>query len=331
MPLKKERIIEIFEQIKALRVAVIGDFALDFYYEINQQTSEYSVETGKEVFWARNPKTSLGGAGNVGANLAALGVGSIFPFGFIGNDLFGREILNLFNRIGANDKNILHVKYWNTCTYTKPLETNKEQNRIDFGTNNECDEADFEHLLSNLEMQLHNLDLLIINQQFPKPLLTESRIEKLNLLFEKHPSCKVIADLRTNGLSIQNTVLKVNVDEMAKLLNINNLAEENEKDCSVFIKKLSEITHNYILLTRGEFGIMFYDKKEVYQSNALKINEEIDTVGAGDTVVASFSTAYQSGASIAESLEIANLAASVSIRKLKQTGTASLKEILELV
>lgn len=331
MPINSERILEIFDKIKELKVAVIGDFAVDFYYEIDQNTNEYSVETNKEVHWAKNPKTSLGGAGNVCANLAALGVKSIQPLGIIGNDIFGREMLDLFNKIDADSNNISQLSNWNTCTYTKPIDNNIEQSRIDFGTNNECDESDFNHILEKLEKQLPNLDLLIVNQQFPKPLLNEKRIEKLNGIIEKYPNCTIIADLRANGLAIRNSILKVNTDELAKLLNISDLHEKNNSDCEANIIKLSRKIDCEILLTRGEFGIMFYDKKEIFQSDAIKIKAEIDTVGAGDSVVASFATAYQSAASILESLEIANLAASISIQKLKQTGTASLNEILELV
>ncbi len=331
MPINKNSITEIFNKIKQLKVGIIGDFAVDFYYEILQKTDEISLESKKEVFWAKNPKTSLGGAGNVVANLAALGVKNIIPFGIIGDDIFGREFVNFLDKIEANISNIKILNDWDTCTYTKPIENEIEQNRIDFGTNNECSELDFDGILIDLEKQLIDLDLLIINQQFPKPLLTANRIEKLNAVFKKYPNCQVVSDLRTNGLSIRNSILKVNADELAKLINSNTLLEKNSQDCEESIVKLSKTIDCEILLTRGEYGIMFYDKILIYQSNSIQLNTEIDTVGAGDTVVAAFATAYKSGVNINESLEIANLAAAVSIQKIKQTGTASENEIIKLI
>lgn len=330
MLLNQTRISEIFTKIKQLKVAVIGDFAVDFYYEIAQKTGEISLETNKEVFWAKNPKTSLGGAGNVCANLASLGVGNINPFGIVGNDIFGREMKSLLNNIDADIENIIVLNNWNTCTYTKPIDQNIEQNRIDFGTYNSIEDDIFGSLLENLEKQLPKLDLIIINQQFPKPILTEIRIEKLNNLFKKYPNCMAVADLRTNGLAIRNSILKVNVSELAQLLSIDYLDEENSLNCEKNIIKLAEKIDCKILLTRGKAGIMFCDKIKIYHSNTIEINNEIDTVGAGDTVVASFATAYKSSSNIVESLEFANLAASVSIQKLKQTGTASEAEILKL-
>lgn len=331
MPLNQARISEIFTQIKQLKIAIIGDFAVDFYYEILQKTNEISLETKKEVFWAKKPKTSLGGAGNVCANLAGLGVKNINPVGIIGQDIFAREMKNLFEKIGANHENIIELNNWDTCTYTKPIDGNCEQNRIDFGTNNSIEESVFDKLLGNLEKQLPSIDLIIINQQFPKPLLTEIRIEKLNNLINKYPKCIALADLRTNGLAIRNSILKVNVSELAQLLLISDLEEENEQDCKKNIVKLAQKIDCQILLTRGKEGIMFHDKKSIYQSNALKIDNEIDTVGAGDTVVSAFATAYKSTGNIVESLEIANLAAAVSIQKIKQTGTASEGEIVDLI
>ncbi|MES2796886.1 MAG: PfkB family carbohydrate kinase [Bacteroidota bacterium] len=331
MPLDKSRISDISTKIRALKVAVIGDFAVDFYYSLNQNSLEFSLETKKEVFWGSNPKTSLGGAGNVCANLAALGVKQLTPFGVIGNDIYGREMLSLLERIGAARENIIAVNLWNTCTYIKPIEMGIEQNRIDFGTHNHLEEEIFDLLLASLKNNLESLDILIINQQFPKPLLTENRIEKLNAIISHYSHCLCLADLRNNGLSVRNSILKVNVDELAKLLNIRYLNEENTDDCEKYSRLLAEKIQCPLLLTRGKQGILFYDLQNSYQKTALKIDSEIDTVGAGDTVVAAFATAYKTGASIDESLEFANLAAAVSIQKLKQTGTASEKEIIELV
>jgi bifunctional ADP-heptose synthase (sugar kinase/adenylyltransferase) len=249
----------------------------------------------------------------------------------VGEDIYAREMKSLFENIGANFENIIELNTWDTCTYTKPIERNHEQNRIDFGTNNSLDESFFEELLANLEKQLRTIGLIIINQQFPKPLLTEIRIQKLNVLINKYPNCMTLADLRTNGLAIRNAILKVNVSELAHLLLIGDLEEENERACEKNIVKLSEKIDCQILLTRGKEGIMFYNKQNIYQLNALKIDNEIDTVGAGDTVVSAFATAYKSTGNIVESLEFANLAAAVSIQKLKQTGTASAAEIIDLV
>lgn len=63
--MNSNRLKEILSQIQKIKIAVIGDFAVDFYFQENTNTSEFSVETGKNVFWGYKPKAYLGGAGNV--------------------------------------------------------------------------------------------------------------------------------------------------------------------------------------------------------------------------------------------------------------------------
>jgi len=58
---------------------------------------------------------------------------------------------------------------------------------------------------------------------------------------------------------------------------------------------------------------------------------EIDIVGAGDAVSANLAAAIAAGASLNETLELANAAASVVIHKLGTTGTASVGEIEKLL
>lgn len=332
MPLQPTEIKQIFQQIKHLKVGVIGDFAVDYYYEINKQTEEFSIETGKEVHWGKKPKTSLGAAGNVVQNLAALGINDIQVFGCVGNDVYGREMQYLLQKINVDTANLKCLsENWDTCTYTKPISVNGEENRLDFGTHNELSAEVFDEILQNLDLALPSLNILIINQQFPNPLLTPQRIEQLNTLFSKHSNCLYVADLRSFGLSIKNVILKVNTEELARLVSIENLEEANELACIEQGKALLASIGGSLLVTRGEYGITYISANETQTIEALKLNTELDTVGAGDTVVASFSASRGTGTSITNSLEIANLAAAVTVQKLHQTGTATLEEILNLM
>lgn len=329
MPINKREIEVIFRRISTLRVGVIGDFAVDFYYDVNYHTNEYSVETNKEVFWASKPHSSLGAAGNVVNNLSALGIKNIQVFGCIGNDIYGREMQSLFHDINANTQHLKILnRDWDTCTYTKPMTNDGESNRLDFGTNNQLADNLFNELLDTLAQALPKLDVLVINQQFPNPLLNPKRIEQLNSLIAQYSDCLFISDLRAYGHCIKNTILKVNTEEMARLLKIHQIDEADESACIRHGKTLQAQIGDCLIVTRGEHGILYLDKEETQNVKAVTIENEIDTVGAGDTVVASFSASRGAGASIQESLEIANLAAAVTVQKLRQTGTATLAEIL---
>ena len=178
----------LFQRFSTIRVGVIGDFALDLYFTLQTQTGENSLETGREVFWGSHPKASLGAAGNVVQNLVSLGVSRIQVIGCVGDDLFGREMIHLFNTMGV-DTSHLHTitETWDTCLYTKPNQNGREANRIDFGTDNALPDALFANLVAGLEQTLADLDVVIVNQQFANPLLNKSRMDVLNDLIARFP------------------------------------------------------------------------------------------------------------------------------------------------
>ena len=323
-------LIAVFEKIKHLRVGVIGDFAVDFFFNLQTRTGEFWVETPKVGFWAIGAKASLGGAGNVVQNLSALGVQHLKVFGCVGDDVFGREIQHLFRKVNVNiDALQILSNGWDTCTYTKPMSAEGEENRLDFGTDNVLSENTFEQMVRDLEAALPQLDVLIINQQFANPLLNPSRINALNRLSSRFPNCQVLADLRDFGGNIRGATLKVNTDEIARILKVS--VSKDLGTCITQSRQLQAIIKAPVLITRGEKGILYVDKDETCQVRVIPLEGPLDTVGAGDTVVAAFAAARGVNSSIFEALQIANLAAVVTVQKLQQTGTACLEEILEVI
>ena len=80
------RLQEIVERFPRLRIAVIGDFFLDKYLDIDPSLAEVSLETGKSVHQVVGIRHSPGAAGTVVCNLAALGTGTLHAIGFTGDD-----------------------------------------------------------------------------------------------------------------------------------------------------------------------------------------------------------------------------------------------------
>lgn len=318
---------ELFDRIATLRIGVIGDFAVDFYYEIEKKTGETSLETGLDVHWGRRPRTAPGGAGNVVQNLAALGVGRVSTFGGVGDDLFGREMRALFDaqRVDATHLRTM-APGWDTCTYTKPLRPEGEDHRLDFGTHNRLAAGDFGALLGALETALPHLDALILNQQFPNPLLNEARLNRLLKLLARFPAVRVVADLRDFGKAVRGATLKVNTAELARLL-----GEHPAPDLATCVgqaQTLRRTTGGPVVVTRGAEGILYVDDRETTAVPGLRLTGPLDTVGAGDTVVAALTATLAAGASPAQALDLANRAAAVTVQKLGQTGTATAEEIL---
>src|SRR2546421_1604928 len=112
----------ITERYGGLSIAVLGDFCLDRYLEIDPARQEVSLETGLPVHNVVNVRAQPGGAGTVLNNLAALGVGTIFPVGFAGDDGEGYELRRaLASQSGVRLDHFLQTSERHTFTYCKPL------------------------------------------------------------------------------------------------------------------------------------------------------------------------------------------------------------------
>ncbi len=101
--MKEDRFAEIVGRYSGLRVALVGDFCLDRYLEIDPARAETSIETGLEVFNVARVRSQPGGCGTILNNLSALGVGKVFLVGFAGEDGEGYELMHALGQVGCVD------------------------------------------------------------------------------------------------------------------------------------------------------------------------------------------------------------------------------------
>ena len=313
-----------------LRAAVLGDFCLDAYWILDTENTEFSVETGLPVRRVRSQRYSLGGAGNVVANLIDLGVGHVQAIGVFGPDPFGGELLRLLRERGADvtDSMILDHQ-WQTMAYTKPHCGEEEESRIDFGAFNSLSESTVRSLMRALETAASDNDVIVLNQQVPTGLSNPLVIEQINHVIGRHPETTFVVDARHHPDLYQGAVLKLNMKEAADFLNDPGEDFPIEKAREI-ARKIAARTGKAAFLTRGDRGILVADSGLVHEIPGILIAEKTDPVGAGDTVVAAISAGLASGQEPRSVARLANLAAAVTVRKLQTTGTATPAEILAL-
>jgi len=320
----KNRMGEIFKKIRDLKVGVLGDFALDVYFQQNTQTGETSLETGKPVFHASQLKAAPGAAGNVVANAAALKPKALYALGVVGPDLFGQELFRALSRVGANTRGlIIQEKEFQTFTYVKPHEGRKESSRLDFGAGNRVLKETKEKMKDLLKSLTKDLDVLILNQQFSNPTLDSPLLESVD------PNCFTVADFRHLGQCQKPGTIKANIFEVARYLKMPAFNPLSSSECGQHGLFAHKRLGSPLLLSRGEAGLMFFEDGKYIEIPGVFTLGEVDTVGAGDTCTAVFACAKRAGASGAEAAAIANLASAVTVQKIFQTGTASPDEILE--
>ena len=323
----------IIEQTSNVKIAVIGDFCLDAYWFIDESKSEISVETGNTTQPIRQQKYSLGGAGNVTNNLAAMGVGDVRAFGVIGDDPFAAAMVALMQKAGIKTNNLLtQQNNWSTHVYAKPYILDVEQNRIDFGNFNKLSNAVANQLIQNLKNEIPEVDVVIINEQVISGIHTNYFKKKLVDLIQQFPDKIFIVDSRNYSDFYDGAYRKMNDTEAANLAGI----EKDPSDMVLYseVKMAAEVLFEKfkkpLFITRGARGSMIINKNGITDIFGLLIISKIDSVGAGDSYLAGAAATLAAGHSMELAAEIGTFVAGVTVQKLFQTGTASPEEILQI-
>ena len=329
----------IAQRYSGLRIAVVGDFCLDRYLEIDPARQEISLETGLPVHNVINVRAQPGGAGTILNNLSALGIGDIYSIGFIGDDGEGFELWRaLENRAGVRMKYFVKTSERHTFSYCKPLvlapsKPPVELNRLDLKNWTPTPEPLQELLIKHLRTVADLLNAIVVLDQVDLPetgVVTQKILGVIEAIAKAKPELVILADSRRGLGAFPPVKFKMNAAELRALADAKN--ELNLDEIKAAAAALAGRNGQPVFVTLAERGLLGAMPDGVTEHvPALPVRGEIDIVGAGDAVTANLTAALAAGADLRESLEIANAAASVAIHKLGTTGTASIAEIAELL
>ena len=340
--ISEARLKTILNQFHDQRILVIGDFYLDAYWYIDKVRSTLSLETP----WHTNPvvdqRYSPGAAGTVTNNLKALGVGTVYTLSVIGEDGFGGTLLNCLEANGCLTDFMIQVPEWVTPTYLKPMHrgyegVETEGPRFDIENQSPMEETVENAVIDALQACIPLVDGVIVGDQMPLEnlgVLTNRVREELCKLALAFPEKIFFADSRTRIGAYRNVIIKPNRFEAKRATQPEWSGQEVDmaeaKLCTVVLAKQ---TQNTVYVTLGENGILVYCEDELTHIPGIPIDDEIDPVGAGDSVsaglVATLCSLRASQEAAAEAAYVGNLVASITVTKIGTTGTASPTEILE--
>ena len=329
--MNKQLVDNILSKAKTAKIAVIGDFCLDVYWFLNEIATERSLETGLSTWPISLQKYSLGGAGNIVNNLHALGCTDLLAFGVIGNDLWGEKLMQKLNELNVNSEGmIIQEKCWDTPSYVKPYKDNNELNRIDFGNFNKLDTETLNCLLPLIEKNIQNQDIVIISQQIEGSLFVDEFIKMMLILINKFCDTLFIVDSRHNSDDFPCAKLKLNDFTAESMVNNKTYTGDciTRRNAIKTAKKLSKKLKKTIFITRGINGCILVDEGEIKEIPSMNVTGRVDTVGAGDSMLAGICLGLVSGQDAYNSACLGNLAAAVTIQKLYQTGTVSPEELV---
>jgi rfaE bifunctional protein kinase chain/domain len=320
--------------ISNARVTVLGDYCLDAYWTVVPDESEISIETGLPVRRVSAQRYSPGGAGNVANNLKALGAAEVRSVGLLGADFFGTELIRLLKAAGIHTEGLLQTgDSWQTPVYAKPYWNGQELNRFDFGVANRLSSVLTAQLLTALDDAVANSTAVIINQQLDASYLAPEMIGGINKIISRNPNVLFLIDSRKHADAFTGAVLKLNAHEASKLVGknhpLNRVIYRDEARADA--RAISAKTGRPVFVTRGAQGMIVANAGSVQEFPGIQIIGKTDPVGAGDTVVASLAAMLGCCTDVEMAAGVANLAASITVRKLHTTGTATPAELREVV
>jgi len=328
--MEKKELEKLLHDIANVKIAIAGDFCLDAYWFIDESKSEISVETGRMTRPIRTQKYSLGGAGNVANNLAAMGVRNIYAFGVTGIDPFADEMKKIMQKAGIHTDYLLTQEDgWYTHVYAKPYVGDDEEGRIDFGNFNQLTDNKADELLQKLSDLLPEMDMVIINEQVLSGIHTPYFRENLVKLIGKFPEKMFITDSRHYNEQYTGSLRKMNDSEAAILCGMKRDTTEDvsyEEVCEAG-KTLFERFGKPLFITRGSNGSIVINSDGIDEIPGLMILSRVDTVGAGDSYLAGVAAALGAGYDLKTAAGLGSFVAGVTVQKLFQTGTATPEEI----
>jgi rfaE bifunctional protein kinase chain/domain len=321
-----------------LTIAILGDFCLDRYLEIDPAYKEISIETHLPVHNVVNVRAQPGGAGTILNNLAALGVGTILPVSFYGNDGEGLELFAALNqRPGVRLDYMVRTDQRRTFTYCKPLIVTSGQppielNRLDFKNWSPTPLALQSELCERLQDAARKVDAIIVLEQVDVPetgVVTKAVLKGLQRIVEEKPELLVVSDSRRGLQGYPPVTLKMNAAELKALTG--RTGNDSLDALKQTAAELARERGRSVFVTLAERGMVGASAKgEMEHVAALPVRGPIDIVGAGDAVTANLASALTAGSTLREAMELASAAGSIVIHKLGTTGTASVAELQEL-
>lgn len=330
-----ERFEELAERCRTLRLAVVGDFCLDRYFEIDPALAEVSIETGLPVHNVINVRAQPGAAGTILNNLVALGVGEIFPVGFCGEDGEGYELLRALRTLrGVNAEHFLQTPQRRTFTYGKPLILEpglppRELSRLDAKNWTPTPPEVTAILRRSVALLRPQVDAVILMDQVDAP---ETGVVTSGLLAEFGEGASgqpVIADSRRGLRDFPPVIFKMNAAELSALTGMSADAPVLEIQCAA--AELAARNDRAVFVTMAERGLIgALPDGQIEHVPALPLRGPIDVVGAGDSVTANLTAALAAGATLREALQLAALASSIVIHQLGTSGTATFAEMAAL-
>ncbi len=304
---------EIVGRFHGRSVAVVGDVMLDHF--LVGHVERISPEAPVPVVRFSRDDYRLGGAANVGHNIASLG-GVATIVGLVGADAAADELRRQLAAIGLGARGLVADAARPTTKKMRVVTTRNQQvARIDHESDADVAGDACAALVASARAAIAASDAVVLSD-YRKGVVCPDVIaaavagavaRKVPLLVDP----KVAQAERYRGASL----ITPNHHE-AELMTQTTIRSSG--DAARAARRLHEQTGANVLITRGEHGMWIFDATTttaVEASLPAVAREVADVTGAGDTVIAVLALALAAGAPLLDAARLANAAAGLVVAR----------------
>ena len=331
----RSRLDQILSRFPSATIAVVGDFFLDKYLEVDPALSEVSLETGLEARQVVRVRCQPGAAGTIVSNLSALGVGRVVCIGFVGDDGEGFELVRGLRQMGAETSGLMVWRDRCTPTYCKTLTREggglRELERVDTKNREPIPDELDEALVGELRHAALEASGVLAQDQVQEAecgAITARVRDALAELATQHPEKVWFGDSRTRIGEYRNLIVKPNREECCAAVHAGSPAHDSHgaQQCA---RELSRRAGRAVYLTLGDQGMALVTPESASVIPTARLQGELDIVGAGDSATAGIVSALCAGATPEEAAVMGNIVASVTVQQIGTTGTATPEQVRE--
>ena len=320
MDLKRLR--QILDRATGKRILVIGDLMLDEF--VWGKVGRISPEAPVPVVEVTGESFFPGGAANVARNLREF-LDKVSVIGLIGKDRSGQQLRQLLAERKIDISDSIEDEKFPTIVKTRIIARHQQVVRVDREKIARLSTAQIGNVVAAVRKKLASFDAIIF-EDYGKGFITRELVSQIAR--EARAAKKIVtADPNPHNLIDWSGMTAVKPNRTEAFL----AAGIPDRDSGASPKKDVDLVHagkdllqkwgaQYLLVTLGEHGVMFFEKGKRPHHIPTKARDVFDVSGAGDTAIAMLTLALVCNATPLEAAQIANYASAVVVGKL---GTAT--------
>ncbi|WP_196594247.1 ribokinase [Pectinatus sottacetonis] len=298
------------------KILIIGSLNMDFAIHTARIPAEGETVTGETLSLIPGGKGANQAytAGKLGAEVSMIGS--------IGNDIYGKKLLNNLKKANVKTSGIkIDTKEETGKAFIAINNTGENSIIVIPGANNAltCDWID------ENEDKINDCDIVVIQLEIPLKTvyhaITTAKAKGKIIILDPAPAVKNFSQ----EIMAKIDIIKPNETELSFLT---DMPVNSETDIKKAAQKLLNMGVNSVITTFGSHGAYLIEKNTFHHFPALKV-KAIDSTAAGDSFTAAIAVSLTKSPNIIQAVNFATKTAAIVVtRKGAQSSIPSLNEVI---